>query len=84
MPKQPRTKNNADSVGREFALFKCGTPVGKGRREQARSICGHRAQTKEGVQAAKSRVAVQRNKPRQHTEACLVHPTGVVRSAATE
>ena len=25
MPKQSRAKNNADSVGREFALFICGT-----------------------------------------------------------
>ena len=26
MSKQSRIKNNADSVLREFALFKCGTP----------------------------------------------------------
>ena len=59
MPKQSRAKNNADSVGWEFALFKCGTPVGKGRWKQARSICERRVQAEEGVQAAKSRIAAQ-------------------------
>lgn len=65
MPKQSRAKNNADSVGREFALFKCGTPVDKIRRRQARSICVRLAQAKEGVRRQSRALRRNENKPRE-------------------